>query len=234
VQVVKLCVIIHFILFFIFFTFFHFGVDNHGIMVYIKGMNSLNLSAVNPNKEIETMTHSIIVTPNYYGGTCNAPQESYLTWRDLHDNPNHPDATEDIAEWDTEEEAQAIIDGLQDDGPYYLSHGEAGAPTYTIVEDFNDGGDDCFAASNEELSGYTEIDEDDLPDGIQSKLDGLNVEYHSNDSKYDTYTANYVDPETEIEYVIAFCPRTVALQINIDDLGGIDWDHAAYFVEDAD
>jgi phage/plasmid-associated DNA primase len=90
------------------------------------------------------MTYSIKVTPNYYQGTLGAPQESYLMLRDIDVDNQYPD---DIAEWDTEEEAQEVIDGLTD-GTYYLSHGEAGRPNYDIVEDHFDGEEVLTAYEN--------------------------------------------------------------------------------------
>ena len=166
--------------------------------------------------------YSIIITPNYYSGTYNAPQESYLTWRDLEDN-----ATDDIAQWDTEVEAQAIIDDLQN-VTYYLWHGEAGRPDYKIVEDFNDGNDDCRDATDLEFCGFEEIDPADLPRGVQDTLDSLNMEHYRSGDDYDVYIAD--DDHDGKTYRIAYCPRSVALQIYQDDLGGLDWDHAAYFV----
>lgn len=39
--------------------------------------------------------------------------------------------TQDIATWNTREEAQAVVDRL-DSGTYYLSHGEYGRPDYKV------------------------------------------------------------------------------------------------------
>jgi hypothetical protein len=176
------------------------------------------------------MTYSIKVTPQYFQGTLGAPQERYLTWRDLADNPNdagpYPD---DIAEWETKEEAQAIIDDWES-GIYYLQHGEAGRPDYAIVEDLEDDLDDCQNAEGAELSGYIEIERDDLPPGVGHKLDRLNVEFYENGDDYDIYAA-FLDHDG-VKYRIAFCPRTIALQKYADDLGCLDWTNPAYYKQE--
>lgn len=134
----------------------------------------------------------------------------------------------EITTFEDEAQAQVAIDELQPDGHiYHLAHGEAGAPSYEIVDLDEDDGPDCLPATGEEFYKFEEIEADDLPEGAQEILDGLNVEYASSGDDYDVYTG-----EAEIEgitYMIVFCPTTVALQRNADDLGGIDWDHAAYF-----
>lgn len=174
--------------------------------------------------------YQIKVTPNYYQGTCGAPQEKYITNDDVAQIVDGtPNGDYEIAEWETEEEAQAIIDELEA-GTYYLAHGEAGRPTYEIVEDMVDGEPDCYDASTVELGGYKQIAHDKLPTGIADDLDSQNVEYHKSCDDYDIYTA-YATDDDGTKYAIAFCPRSVALQKN-DDLGDIDWDNQAYFVED--
>jgi len=177
------------------------------------------------------MAYQIKVTPNYYQGTCNAPQEAYLTYRDLSDDPNHVDNPypDDIAEFDSEEEAQDVIDDIQGDGLYHLAHGEAGSPSYEIVEDFDDGLEDCLDASDLEFDDYRLVDPDNLPDGIQDQLDGLNVDVLD----YFDDTVSFIDDITVngIGYRIAYLVRSVAIQINADDLGCVDWNHAAYFVK---
>lgn len=90
--------------------------------------------------------------------------------------------------------------------------------------------EDCYDASGLDLYDYIEIDADDLPDDIQSELESLNVEYSDSGDDYDIYTAAIKLDDRE--YLIAFCPRTVALQINTDDLGNLDWDHQAFYVRD--
>lgn len=173
--------------------------------------------------------YAIKVTPDYYGNTCNAPQEALITYGDLSDNLQSTDYN--IAEYETEEDAQQIIDTqLETDGIYYLSHGEAGRPSYEIIDPYNNLYPDCQNAHGEEFCEFEEIDAADLPSGIQSKLDDQNVEYRSSGNDYDVYVAD-VDHNNKI-YRIAFCPTTVALQLNADDLSCIDWDRQAYFVKE--
>ena len=175
------------------------------------------------------MGYAIKVTPNYYAGTLGAPQEGFLTWRDMADNPNDPSATDDIAEWDTEAEAQAVIDDAED-GTYYLSHGEAGRPTYEIIDlDEGDGEPDCYPGSYFESGDWEEVDPVDLPDGVWEELDNLNVEYWRQSDDYDIYSG--VVERDDIKYMIVFCPRTVALQLAGDDLGNVDWENQAYYRE---
>lgn len=172
--------------------------------------------------------YAIKVTPNFYQGTCNAPQESYLTYRDLEDNPNN--GTDDIAEFESIAEAEATIDKLRGDGPYYLSHGEAGAPSYEVVDPYDSVEDDCQNASGYELDCFEEVGPEDLPKSIKRALDGLNVDYHSSGDDYDVYADYYTD-EDGTRYAIVYCPRTIALQLNADDLGDLNWDHPAYYKE---
>lgn len=65
----------------------------------------------------------IWVTPNYYAGTCGAPKPSWVN------DGNSPDPLI----FDSYPDAKAWINDAES-GTYYLSHGEAGRPTYTIVE----------------------------------------------------------------------------------------------------
>jgi len=171
--------------------------------------------------------YAIKVTPNFYAGTCNAPQEKMITYRDLEEDPNN--GTDDIAEYDTPEEAESVIDDIQGAGPYYLSHGEAGAPAYEVIDldDINE--DDCQDASDYDLDGFEQVARADLPDDVADTLNACNVEYHSSGDDYDVYLA--IITVDDIRYAIVYCPTTIALQLNADDLGGIDWDKAAYYRE---
>jgi len=171
--------------------------------------------------------YAIKVTPNYYQGTCNAPQESFLSYRDLEENPNH--GSDDIAEFDSPEEAEAMIDDIQGDGPYYLSHGEAVRPSYGVVDLDNISEDDCQDASDYDLDGFKQVDKDNLPPGVADALDACNVEYHRSGDDYDVYL-DIITIE-DIRYAIVYMPTTIALQLNSDDLGSLDWDKAAYYRE---
>ncbi len=177
----------------------------------------------------------IVVTPNYYQGTCNAPQESYIRFADLPEDHDLYSANDyDPVEVDTEAEAQDIIDEIEPTGTYYLSHGEAGAPSYSIEEDV-DVDEDCYDATRilDDTRGDLVITApEDLPDGIQAKLDGQNVEFSSAGDDYDVWTAHITIDD--VEYAIAYCPRTLALQRAGDDLSNLDWDHAAYFAGQED
>lgn len=176
------------------------------------------------------MTYAIRCTPNYYAGTIGAPQESLLKWCDLGCN-DYWDT--DTAEFSSKDAAQEAIDNLERRGPYYLSHGEAGRPGYEIVDMDNDpvGGDDCYDAAklldNNYMTDMRMIDQDNLPAGVKAQLDGLNVEYESSGDDHDIYSKTCkIDG---VNYGIAYCPKTVALQLADGDLSRVDWDNQAYF-----
>ena len=174
-------------------------------------------------KPEEQTMYQIKCTPNYYSSTCNAPQAHLVSTAELGDT--EPSYRVEIAEFETEEEAQSAIDSMQS-GTYYLSHGEAGRPGYEIVED-GDYGPDCIKGSYD-----NEIDTQDIPDDILKKLDNSNVEYSgSYGDEYDTYSYTVNDDEKEKRYGIHFTVSTVATQVNSADLGNINWDNATYTCE---
>ncbi len=175
------------------------------------------------------MSYNIKITPNYYQGTINAPQEGLLTENDINPDARVYDNT--ILDFETEAEAQKIIDDLTSDETYYLSHGEAARPTYQIIAD-NDPDPDCLPATGGFFLGWEEIDESDIPENIKKELEGLSVEYKKSGDNYDIYTANVKTKSKK--YKIVFCPRTVALQKNADDLSGLDWGQKTYFIADND
>jgi len=177
------------------------------------------------------MSYQIKVTPNYYQGTCGAPQEAYLTDRDLTDDYNEG-RSDNIADFETREKAETWVDEART-GSYWCSHGEAGAPSYDIVEDFDDGEEDCLDAKGTAIGyQYHEVAPADLPRGVEGALDALCVDPQGYESDHDVYTAS-LDIDG-VGYAIAYCPRTVALQINIDDLGNLNWMYPAYYVREED
>ena len=188
------------------------------------------------------MAYQIKVTPNYYGNHIPAQQPYMISYANLHDivreipdyeGENYNQYDDQIAEFETEEDAQNMIDMIQGDGPYYLSHGEAGRPTYDIINDDEINEDDCEDATrvlaDDYIYDYKMVDADDLPDGIQDILDGLNVDYRDSHDDFDVYIDYYTDDETDNKYAIAYCPTSIAIQKNSDDLGGVNWDKQAYF-----
>lgn len=194
-------------------------------------------------ENVQIEQKSIIVTPCYYGGTCNAPQQHLMrnaeALSSLEDDPVNGSDTDygnlpgafDI--WvGSEADAEKIIDALTD-GTYYLSHGEAGRPGYEICDadyPLADLGDDCVDSSGAFGGGWTEVDGDNLPEGVQSKLDAENVDWSSSEDDHDIYTA--VITVGSQRYGIAFAPTSLAIQTNCDDLSSIDWAHATYYTED--
>ena len=172
-------------------------------------------------------TYRIIKTPSYYAGTLGAPSEGFVKKREIdEDSESH-----ETAWFDTREEAQAVVDDLNS-GTYYHSHGEAGRPTYEIVdEDWTPDGD-CLDASNEHFGGYELIDANDVPTDVYDRLIDTNVEWYSSGDDYDIYTACDEDENDEDrQYMIVFCPRTIAIDIAEGDLSNLDWDNEAFFRE---
>ena len=201
------------------------------------------------------MTKSIITTPNYYGGTCNAPQQHIMTDSEIVGSLINCDPDGEPTELaklitaeigddyqsaentpaEMSEKLAGLIIAELDSGTYYLSNGEAGRPTYEIVEadaPLADRGEDCRDASN--VDGFGElISEDDLPAGVAKDLEG-NVEWHRSAGDYDIYTESTTRENAdgdEIRYTIVFCPTSLAQQAAGDDLGNVNWSNAAYFVE---
>lgn len=168
--------------------------------------------------------YQVIMTPNYYAGALGAPGERYIT---AAERDHDPQGKSDIAHWDRREEAEAWIEA-EEDGIYALHHGEAGRPSYTIVEDCYNDAPDCISASgalNER--NWTEVT-DSIPTAIKTRLDDLNVEYESDDGVHALYTATTTDDDTT--YKVVYCVRLTALQQYSDDLSGVDWDGAAYYI----
>ena len=188
------------------------------------------------------MSYAIIETPNFYQGTFGAPQESYVknVRLDTEQNYNAPGAY-DIAFFETEDEAQEVIDSLEE-GTYYLSHGEAGRPAYQIVDwEEGDGQPDCYPGTGRYFGGWEEVDPDDLPGDTQSRLDRATVEWSRSSDDFDIYIevlkGDENDPEqcdddgNPYRYMIVFCPRSLAIERCEGDLGNIDWDNPGYYRE---
>jgi len=179
------------------------------------------------------MSYQIKCTPRYYDTHINSPRAHLMSTDVIEGELNPYDNTipgysygDTIAEYETEAEAQAIIDKL-DDGPCYLSHGEYASPDYEIIEDYLDGAD-CIMGTYE-----GQIAEEDVPEDILDKLDSSGVDYgNAYDDSYDTYS-NFIDNEDGSKrYRINYTVSTVALQINAGDLGNVVWDHEVYTIED--
>jgi len=170
--------------------------------------------------------YAIKISPNYYEGQISATQEHILTENDFGESPV---AFPCALEFDSRNEAQAKIDELSG-GTYYLAHGEADRPSYEIIDLDDDYGDDCQDASGC-LSGsdWTEITDHERLELVAATLDALNVEYsHRGADDCDIYTE--VTNICGVDFAIAFCPTSLALQCAGGDLGALDWDHASYWV----
>lgn len=180
----------------------------------------------------------IIVTPNYYQGTCSAPSMHYATWgeieaaaQDIYED-QHPDDMQDavVAEFDSEAAAGEVACMISsDESPYYLAHGEANRPDYEVEEDGFEGPDclpaDLFSRDFGEL-----IQQEDIPAEALKKLENSNVEFYSDEGDCQIF-AESVDLEGQ-RYTIVFCPKTLAIA-NLDgDTGNINWSGHAFFVED--
>jgi hypothetical protein len=167
---------------------------------------------------------NIKITPNYYHGTINALQEMLLRECDL---PGGDETDCSQVNWELEEDAQEVIDALEA-VTYCLSHGEAGRPTYKIIEDGNDGLPDCLPGGTTTMPGWDSIDACDIPRRQLRELNEANVDFDKSGEDYDVYSAEVEDDEG-VQYKVVYCPRTIVLQQNSDDLGGINWDNQVYF-----
>jgi len=167
---------------------------------------------------------NIKATPNYYQGNLGAPQEMLLRECDL---PGGIETDYTQANWEFKEDAQDVVD-LLEEGTYYLSHGEAGRPTYKIVENGDDVLPDCLPGDTTSMPGWDSIDACDIPPSQLRELDKANVEFDKSGDDFDVYSAE-IETEEGVQYKVVYCPRTIALQQTCGDLGGINWDNQAYF-----
>jgi len=178
----------------------------------------------------ENKMFNIIITPNYYGGHINAPQEHLLRDSEMPGYNQNPSYEDRVVNFETREDAQESIDALEE-GTYYLSHGEAGAPGYKIIEDGGIG-EDCYPGNSGDAEDWDEVEPSEIPAAILKSLKNSNVEYEESYDDFDTYSYSIEDKNTNTEYKMVFCPKTVSIQLNIDDLGGINWEHEAYYKRD--
>jgi len=186
--------------------------------------------------------YAIVKTPNFYAGTLGAPQEQFVKNGDIgcELNASWLEAF-DISLFDTEEKAQEIIETiLEGGGPYYLAHGEAGQPDYTIVDfEAGDGKPDCYPGTDLDCESWEGVVAGDLPDVIKDKLDQQNVEWSSSHDDYDIFDAMVDGNEEDADqcdgdgdpyrYRIVFCPRSLAIERCGGDLGALNWDNAGYY-----
>jgi len=158
--------------------------------------------------------YQIIKRYHYYAGTLGAPDNHYLTEGDLDEQSLYYD---DIVEYETRDEAQAVIDGLSE-SIYYLAHGEADRPTYQIVKDYDCGLEDCI---KHDLSDgeWDSIPESEAPYNI---FEEANVEYEQSLSDdYDIYSS--VDVDYKVTYAVC------KLQLQHKGVDSLEWDHPTYY-----
>ena len=173
------------------------------------------------------MAYMIKVTPQYYAGTINAPQEHYLRHCDVDDRSDDLN----IIYYDSKEAAKAVVESLRV-GTYYLAHGEAARPYYQIIdEEVGDDLPDCLPGTGCEFSGWEEIQESDVQEHILSILNSGPVDYYYAGDTYDVYNNIVDDPGSDARYMIVFCPRTAAMQLYDGDLSLLDWSHPSYYRE---
>lgn len=175
------------------------------------------------------MTYQIMITPCYLAGTHNAPSERLLTWNEI-EGGQYRRERDEIAEFETRQAAEAAIEVLEE-GTYYLAHGEAGRPDYTIIEDLDYGPDCLPAVDYAELPSAAEIiSYDELPDEVASRLDVLSVDFYAG-SDVQTWIAT-IENEDGVTWGVAYCPRSVAIDTAADmygDLSAVNWDNECYF-----
>lgn len=156
----------------------------------------------------------------YYSGTLGVPSDGFLT-----DDHAH------LLEFETEAEAQAHIDTLED-GVYVLSHGEYSRPEYTIRPDDSpletaDCPETAFVPGDEAEGGQV-VAPDDIPAEIKEALDAASVEFYSSDGSIETWRTEV--ETTELIYGINYYPRSAAVQMAAltGDLSNVDWANAIY------
>jgi len=158
--------------------------------------------------------HTIKVIPNFYASTINAPQAHLLTVSD--------DRT--IAYWETETEAQKVIDTLES-GTYYLKHGEVERPEYSIVKN-GDYGRDCIKGNYS-----NEIQKSEIDPRIFKQLQDSFVDFEREyNAEYDTYS--YYVEEDNFNYGIVFTVSVIAIQLTEGDLSYLTWDSETYVKEE--
>jgi|LSQX01.2.fsa_nt_gb hypothetical protein len=168
------------------------------------------------------MTYYIKVEPRYYD---SSKQPYLVTYGHLEEGDY-----DEIVKFETVEEAQKVIDKLQDYGDcYLLDHNEYSPPDYTIIQR-KDIGDDCEDAV-EELEGavlgqfeYMMTNDYNIPDDVKYILDNSYLTFLSHRYETNLYFAKHK------HYIIIYCPKVLAIQLKGGDLGNINWDKPAYFM----
>ncbi|NTW31049.1 MAG: hypothetical protein HGB12_00170 [Bacteroidetes bacterium] len=154
--------------------------------------------------------YRIKVTPCYYRGSLPPHIDHWYN--------SNPDSNCD--EYETEAEAQLVIDNLED-GTYYLAHGEADRPTYEIVdtEEFSYGSPNPYVPDDA-------VELDNAKDAeIIEELLKLNVQPYQ-DGMRDDSNAEYFEDTIDIDditYGIMYAVDPLDVADHSDDLGGCDW-----------
>jgi len=177
--------------------------------------------------------YQIVISPNFYAGTLGAPQEKLLTFGDLpEDHADFKAYDSEIVDFETEEEANKIINQLNSFERYVLRHGEYSAPDYTVVNDF-DFGDHCI--NLQKYKGFNKISDPVLIVELEKLFLGVNVEYC--DSSGDTdfyceYAKKANEEQEEQEYILVYAVKSVYSQKFANCLDWINWNKPNYFLID--
>jgi hypothetical protein len=169
------------------------------------------------------MSYAILQKNYYYAGTLGRPADGYLTDEDQ----------SEILEFDSQEEAQAyLLDEIDSDGRYYLSHGEYARPTYEIV-DLSDRPDCVEVYKPGETWGHYRkvIREDQIPLPIRKSITTANVDFDSSDGELEEWS--YQEEYNGSIYGITYFVHTEASQRAglTGDMSNVDWDFPTFWAE---
>ena len=154
-------------------------------------------------------------------------QDRYLQRHDL--PVNHKDYLEDyadpgncIVEFDTKELAQKIVDQL-DGVVYYLRHGEAGRPSYEVIDSNNLPAYDLSLEGLYSPEGYKQIKKPSQE--LVELFDEISADFDFSCSSYDVYTATLEHEERN--YMVTYCISSLCEDPSYE----VDWDSPAYWIE---
>ena len=156
------------------------------------------------------MSYQIVIKPMFCSGSLVAGATHFYSEFDS------------IVEFDTFAEAEEKVSELES-GDY-----EHSRPEYKVIEGFAYG-IDCLDTKGEGFEGVINA----IDPAIESKLHSMDVEYHSAyDADHAIYAADF--KANGYLYTINYVVSNLALEIHVDDLGGIDWEHPVIQMQEID
>ena len=171
------------------------------------------------------MSYLIKVEYKYYSNNLGSPANKYLTRRDLlEDNKSFQSNSDEIAVFETEEEAQIIIDEMKN-GKYYLNNGEYSRPVYEIINENNALTGAVLPSQREEIGNFALfVPNDNLKKLIDDQY--LDVDY------YNDFIWCKITEINNKEYMIAYELKPEAVQYCDSEglgLGCLNWGEPSYY-----